>query len=152
VMKRVSNVISYKRYNYLEALAGTDVLDKIFHLGTLLKGRAIHQLPVVEHHLGEGLARRGGTKITVEAEGLHDGEVGLDGEHGCTNALLLAEDLSTFPVQAGVDTTNSILRALHLNYNMESATDSDTWLVIQKRNIPRKTGSWRPGSANKQAA
>lgn len=43
---------------------------------------AVHELPVVEHGLGEGLSLCLATKIGGETEGLGDGEVSLDGEHG----------------------------------------------------------------------
>lgn len=76
---------------------------------------AVHQVVVVEHTLGEGLTRGGGTKVTVEAEGLGDGQVSLDREHRGTSLLLLAEDLSTTLVEARVDTTDDSLRALDLD-------------------------------------
>ena len=69
-------------------------------------------LPVVEDRLREGLTRGGGTEFTVEAEGLHNGEVGLDGEDGGTRTLLFADDLSTTLVEDGVDTTNGVLGTL----------------------------------------
>ena len=70
---------------------------------------------MVEHGLREGLARRSSTKLAVEAERLHDGQVGLDGEHGSSRALLLAEDLTTALVKDRVDTANSILGTLDLD-------------------------------------
>lgn len=70
---------------------------------------------MVEHALGEGLAGGMGTELAVEAEGLSDGEVGLDCKHGGTRALLFAEDLPTTLVQTTVDTTNGIFGALDLN-------------------------------------
>ena len=76
---------------------------------------AVHQVVVVEHTLGERLTRRRSTEITVEAEGLSDGQVGLDCEHGCSNPLLLAEYLATTLVEHGVDTTDGVLRALNLD-------------------------------------
>ena len=76
---------------------------------------AVHQVVVVEHTLGEGLTRGGGTKVTVEAEGLGDGQVSLDREHRGTSLLLLAEDLATTLVEARVDTTDDSLRALDLD-------------------------------------
>lgn len=70
---------------------------------------------MVEHALRESLARRRSTELTVEAERLHDGEVGLDGEHGGSGALLFAEDLTTALVEDGVDTADGVLRALDLD-------------------------------------
>ena len=76
---------------------------------------ARHDLPMIEHRLGEGLALCVTPEIGGEAEGLHDGQVRLDGEHGGSGPLLLAEDLSTTLVEHTVDTTNSVLRALDLD-------------------------------------
>ena len=70
---------------------------------------------MIEHTLGECLTTSRSTKLTVEAEGLHDGEVSLDCEHRGTRPLLLAEDLSTTLVQHAVNTTDSVLRALNFD-------------------------------------
>ena len=76
---------------------------------------AVHLLPVVEHRLRERLSRRRSPQLAVEAERLHDGQVGLDGEHGGSGTLLFTEDLSTALVKNGVDTTDGVLRALDLD-------------------------------------
>lgn len=76
---------------------------------------AVHELVVIEHTLGEGLARGGGTEVTVEAERLSDGEVSLDREHGGSGLLLLREDLATTLVEYRVDTADDGLRALDLD-------------------------------------
>ena len=76
---------------------------------------AVHDLPVVQYGLRERLATSLRTKLAVEAERLHDGQVRLDGEHGCADTLLLREDLTTALVQARVDTTDRVLRALDLD-------------------------------------
>ncbi len=73
---------------------------------------SVHQLPVVEHTLREGLAGGVLSEFTVEAKGLHDREESLDSEHGCSWPLLFAEDLSTTLVQARVDTTNGVFGTL----------------------------------------
>lgn len=70
---------------------------------------------MIEHQLRERLTRRSSTELTVEAERLHDGEVGLDGEHGGSRTLLFAEDLATALVEDGVNTTDGVLRALDLD-------------------------------------
>ena len=70
---------------------------------------------MVEHHLGEGLARGSLSEIGVEAEGLHDGEVGLDGEEGSAGALLLVEDVATTAGKDTVDTTHGLLGHLDLD-------------------------------------
>ena len=93
---------------------------------------------MVEHHLGERLARRRSTELTVEAEGLHDGKVGLDGEHGGSGTLLFAEDLSTALVEDGVDTTDGVLRALDLD---EVDGLLETGLGEQARSVADTTAS-----------
>lgn len=54
---------------------------------------------MIEDGLREGLSRSGGAESGVETEGLRDGQVGFDREHGGTDTLLLREDLSTTLVQ-----------------------------------------------------
>lgn len=60
---------------------------------------SVHRLPVIKDSLREGLTGGGGTESSVETEGLRDGQVGLDREHGGANTLLLREDLSTTLIQ-----------------------------------------------------
>ena len=48
----------------------------------------------------------------VLTEGLIDGEVGLDDEHGCAHDLALLKNVSSSPVQDTIDTTYGHLRAL----------------------------------------
>lgn len=69
---------------------------------------------MVEHGLGEGLSGGGGTQVTVEAERLNDGQVGLDGEQRSARALLLTEDDTTSPGKHTVDTTHGLLGHLDL--------------------------------------
>ncbi len=76
---------------------------------------AVHSLPVIEDTLGEGLSGGMRAKLSVESEGLGDGEVSLDSEHGGTRTLLLGEDLSTTLVQATVDTADGVFWALDLD-------------------------------------
>lgn len=76
---------------------------------------AVHGLPVIEDTLGEGLSGGMRAELSVESEGLGDGEVSLDGEHGRSRALLLGEDLSTALVQATVDTADGVFWALDLD-------------------------------------
>ena len=71
---------------------------------------------MVHDTLGERLARRSSAEFTVEAEGLHDGEVSLDGEHGGSGPLFFGEDLSTALVQARVDTTDGVFGTLDLDW------------------------------------
>lgn len=76
---------------------------------------AVHGLPMIEDTLGEGLSGGMRAELSVESEGLGDGEVSLDGEHGRSGALLLGEDLSTALVQATVDTADGVFWALDLD-------------------------------------
>lgn len=71
---------------------------------------------MIEHTLGEGLSGGVRAELSVESEGLGDREVSLNSEHGGSWPLFFAEHLSTAFVQAGVDTTDGILRALDLDY------------------------------------
>ena len=67
---------------------------------------------MIEHALGEGLASSVGPEVSCEPEGLVDGQVGLDNEHGGAGGLGLLEHVSSPPVEHSVDTTNCVLRAL----------------------------------------
>merc|ERR1711936_1161385 len=70
---------------------------------------------MVEHALGEGLASGVGPQVGGEAEGLVDGQVGLDDKHGGARGLSLLEHVTSPPVQHSVDTSDSVLRALNLD-------------------------------------
>ena len=54
-------------------------------------------------------------EVGVEAEGLHDGQVSLDGEHGSSNSLLFGEDLTTTTIEDTIDTTDCVLGALNFD-------------------------------------
>ena len=71
---------------------------------------------MVEHGLWEGLTRRRRAKVAVEAEGLGDRQVRLDGEHRRSGPLLFTEDLSTALVEHTVYTADGVLGALNLDY------------------------------------
>ena len=81
-------------------------------LGAIRKGTSRKDLPVVKHALGEGLASCVGPEVGGEPEGLVDGQVGLDDEHGGAGGLGLLEHVASPPVQHSVDTSNCVLRAL----------------------------------------
>ncbi len=70
---------------------------------------------MIEHVLGESLSAGRGAEVCVESEGLHDGEVSLDCEHGCTRPLLLGDDLTTALVEHRVATTDRVFRCLDLD-------------------------------------
>ncbi len=76
---------------------------------------SIHDFPMIEHTLGEGLSSSMRAELTVETEGLGDREISLNGEHGCSWPLLFAEYLTTPLVQATVDTTDGVLGTLNLH-------------------------------------
>ncbi|TKW57868.1 hypothetical protein CTA1_8343 [Colletotrichum tanaceti] len=110
-----THVLNTRNLN-LETLALTHLLDDLADLGGAVKRRATGQgLPVVEDGLGEGLSRGGLAQVTVEAKGLHDGQVGLDGEQRSTGALLLTEDVTTSAGKDTVDTTHGLLGNLDLD-------------------------------------
>merc|ERR1711968_55277 len=92
-----------------------DAFNKVVGLGTLLARIGLDECPVVEHTLREGLAGGLGTQGLGEAEGLLDGQVGLDSVHWSTRALLLGDDLTTACVHSGVHTTQGILGASDLD-------------------------------------
>jgi hypothetical protein len=79
------------------------------------EGVALDDLPVVEHALGEGLAGGGRAEIGGEAEGLHDGQVGLDVVERGAGTLLLRDDVAATPVEGGVDAAHGRLGALDLD-------------------------------------
>ena len=97
-----------------ETLALADTGDDVLGLTGLQRG-AGKELPVVEDGLRESLTGGGLSEIGVESERLVDGEVSLDGNHGSTNTGLLGEDVSTSPVEARVDTTETRVGALDLD-------------------------------------
>jgi hypothetical protein len=70
---------------------------------------------VIEDGLREGLTGGGLTKIAVEAEGLQDGEVGLDVEERSTGTLLLGEDVTSPASEDTVNTTHGLLGDLDLD-------------------------------------
>ena len=71
---------------------------------------------MIEHGLREGLTGSVTSEIGVETERLHDREVSLDSEHGCSRPLLFAEHLSTTLVQARVDTADAVFWTLDFDY------------------------------------
>lgn len=81
---------------------------------------SVHELPVIEHTLGEGLAGSLRTKVSVETERLHDRQVRFHGEHGSSNPLLFAEHLTTTLIETTVDTTNSVFGALDFDCSFRS--------------------------------
>ena len=81
-------------------------------LGAIGKGASWEDLPVVEYALGEGLATGVGPKVSCEPEGLVDGQVGLDDEHGGAGGLRLLEHVASPSVEHTVDSSNCVLGAL----------------------------------------
>ena len=91
-------------------------LDNLVRLGSLLEWISGEDLPVVKHALREGLAAGVGSQVGGEAEGLVDGQVGLDNEHGGSWGLGLLEHMASPSVQHTVDSSNSVFRTLKRKY------------------------------------
>lgn len=109
-------VVLDTRNELLDTLALSHGGDNLSDLGGGIEGRATGEdLPVVEDGLGESLSGGGLSEISVEAEGLENGEVGLDVEQRSTRSLLLAEDVTTSSCKDTVDTTHGLLRDLNLD-------------------------------------
>jgi hypothetical protein len=109
-------MLAPKRYQvYLETFPCADAPYKFLHLAALIEGVARHLLPVIEDALREGLTSSMRAQFSVETERFRDREIRLDGEHWRSGTLLFTEDLPTTFVQAAVDTTNGVLRALNLD-------------------------------------
>ena len=53
---------------YLETLACSDADDELLHLAAFLDRSAVHDLPVVEHGLGERLSASMCSELSVETE------------------------------------------------------------------------------------
>jgi hypothetical protein len=94
---------------------------------------------MVEDGLWEGLAGGVRAEIGVEAEGLHDWQVSLDGEEWGTWTLLLGEDVATTAGKDTVDTTHGGL--WNLNLDQEDWLE-ETWLGEKGRGVQDTTGSW----------
>ena len=109
--------VGERRNLNLETLALTHLSDENADLaGGVQRILVLHvDLPVVEDGLGEGLATGALAEISVEAEGLVDGEVGLDVEQRSAGALLLSEDVTTTAGKDTVDTTHGLLGNLDLD-------------------------------------
>ena len=67
-----------------------------------------HDLPVIEHTLGEGLAGGGSPERGGEAEGLHDWQVGLEVEDGGARPLSFLEDVAALLIENRVDATQCL--------------------------------------------
>ena len=94
---------------------------------------------MIEDGLREGLAGGVGTEIGVEAERLHNGEVGLDSEERCSWALLFAEDVTTSASKNTIDTTHSVL--WNLNLDQEDRLE-ETWFGEESGSVQDTTSSW----------
>ena len=99
----------------LETLSLTSGQDDFVALVSSLEGVSSHNLPVREDTLRESLTGGLRAEISGETEGLLDGKVGLDVVERSTHALLLEVDVTTTTVEARVDSSDGILRALDLD-------------------------------------
>jgi len=70
---------------------------------------------VIEDRLREGLTRSSSTQIAIEAERLHDGQIGLDVEERSAWALLLVEDVTSPAGEDAVDAAHGVLGNLNLD-------------------------------------
>ena len=96
----------------LQSLPLLGVLHDLVGLGALLERVSGQDLPVVEHALREGLAAGVGPQVGREAEGLVDGQVRLDHEHGGAGGLGLLEHVASPSVEHTVDAAHSVLGTL----------------------------------------
>ncbi|KAI6748621.1 hypothetical protein HG530_015394 [Fusarium avenaceum] len=104
------------RDDLLDTLALSHGGDDLSDLGGGVERRATGKnLPVVEDRLGESLSGSGLSEISVEAERLENGEVGLDVEERSTRSLLLGEDVTTSSGKDTVNTTHGVLGDLDLD-------------------------------------
>jgi hypothetical protein len=139
VGKGVTYVLNTWNLN-LDTLALTHLLDDGSDLGGWVKWRSTwKKLPMIEDGLWEGLSGSVGAQISVEAEGLHNWEVSLDGEQRSSWTLLLSEDVTT---SAGKDTINTTHGGLwNLNLNQEDWL-KETWLSQKGSGEEDTTCSW----------
>ena len=88
--------------------------DNLLHL-VVLPRVAVDDVPVVEDHLRERLARRVLAEEAGEAERLGDGEVRLDVVHRRARPVGLLDDGAALAVEARVDAAHGVLRTLDLH-------------------------------------
>merc|ERR1719506_1161852 len=89
------------------ALTLADGLDELTKLVVRVEGVTVHEGPVVEHTLREGLARGGSAEVGDETEGLEHRQVGVEVVDRGARALVLGEDVATLLVQARVDASKA---------------------------------------------
>jgi hypothetical protein len=94
---------------------------------------------MIENGLRESLARGVRAEISVEAEGLHDWEISLDGEERSSGTLLFAEDVTSTAGENTIDTTHSTLG--NLNLDQENRLKK-TWFGKEGRGVQDTAGSW----------
>ena len=107
-------IVGEVRKCLLESLPLLDVLADLPRLGRTVHGVSRHCLPMVKHTLREGLASGVGAEIGGETEGLVDGQVCLDMEHGGSHDLSLFKNVTSPSVQNSVDTSNGVLGTLKI--------------------------------------
>jgi hypothetical protein len=94
---------------------------------------------MVEHGLREGLAGSMRAEIGIVTEGLHDWEIGLNGEERGSWTLLFGENVTTSSGQYTVDTTHSGLG--NLNFSQEDGF-LQSWFSEKSSSVKDTTGSW----------
>ena len=112
LLLQLVQVVAEVGQGLLQPLPLLGVLANLVGLGGSIERVSGHDLPVVEHALGEGLAAGVGAEVGGEAERLVDGQVRLDVEHGRAHHLGLLEDVATAAVQHAVDAADGVLGTL----------------------------------------
>lgn len=91
---------------------------------------------MVEYTLREGLSTGLEAQLGIETERLSDRQVCLDGKHGRSDALLVAEYLGTVLMEAIVYAPNRIFGGLNLHwiklFKMASSTAEGTTIYRDK--------------------
>merc|ERR1719198_1885125 len=107
-------VLGERRHGLLETLALTRSSDDLDDL-IVLERVSHHRVPMMEHHLREGLAAGVLPKEASEAEGLGDGQVGLDVVQRGARPIGLLDDGATLAVERRVHAAHGVLGTLDLD-------------------------------------
>ena len=107
---------------------------------------------MVEHALGEGLSSGVGPEVGGEAEGLVDGQVGLDVEHGGAHDLGLLEHVATATVEDAVDAADGVLGTLKKEkQRLIQAIQHQKMIEISHLDLDQVDGLHEPGRGGERA-